>query len=72
MLQKSPIFAYIPARDVARARRFYEDQLGFRPGREVGGGVTYECANGTACFLYPTPNAGTSKASQAFWQGGSS
>lgn len=68
MLQKSPIFAYIPARDVARARRFYEEQLGFRPGREVGGGVTYECANGTACFLYPTPNAGTSAASQAFWQ----
>jgi hypothetical protein len=23
---------------------------------------------GTACFLYPTPNAGTSRASQAFWQ----
>lgn len=68
MLQKSPIFAYIPARDVARARRFYEDQLGFRPGREVGGGVTYECGGATACFLYPTPNAGTSAASQAFWQ----
>lgn len=32
------------------------------------GGVTYEFANGTACFLYPTPNAGTSQASQAFWQ----
>ncbi|HEY4157246.1 MAG TPA: VOC family protein [Polyangiaceae bacterium] len=68
MLQKSPIFAYIPAQDIARARRFYEDQLGFQPGREVGGGVTYECAGGTACFVYPTPNAGTSAASQAFWQ----
>jgi len=33
-----------------------------------GGVVTYTCANGTACFLYPTPNAGTSRASQAFWQ----
>ncbi|HEY2410584.1 MAG TPA: VOC family protein [Polyangiaceae bacterium] len=68
MLQKSPIFAYIPAQDIARARRFYEDTLGFLPGREVGGGVTYECAGGTACFVYPTPNAGTSAASQAFWQ----
>src|SRR5437773_10901465 len=28
----------------------------------------YEFADGTACFLYPTPNAGTSKASQAFWE----
>jgi hypothetical protein len=34
----------------------------------VAGGVTYACAGGTACFLYPTRNAGTSKASQAFWQ----
>ncbi|HTA94225.1 MAG TPA: VOC family protein [Polyangiaceae bacterium] len=68
MLQKSPMFAYIPAKDVARARRFYEDKLGFRPARELDGGVSYECAGGTACFLYPTPNAGTSAASQAFWQ----
>jgi hypothetical protein len=30
--------------------------------------VVYEFANGTACFLYPTTNAGTNKASQAFWQ----
>ncbi len=28
----------------------------------------YQFADRTACFLYPTPNAGTSKASQAFWQ----
>jgi hypothetical protein len=30
--------------------------------------VVYEFAKGTSCFLYPTPNAGTSRASQAFWQ----
>jgi hypothetical protein len=30
--------------------------------------VVYEFAGGTACFMYPTPNAGTSKASQAFWE----
>jgi len=68
MLQKSPLFSYIPAKDVARARAFYEGKLGFRPDSEQDGGVTYKFANGTACFLYPTPNAGTSKASQAFWQ----
>ena len=67
MLQKSPLFAYIPAKDVTRARNFYEQKLGFTPGRELGGGVSYEFAGGTACFLYPTPNAGTSAASQAFW-----
>src|SRR5437763_15303400 len=68
MLQKSPLYAYIPAKDVGRARRFYEQKLGLKPGTEVEGGVTYQFADGTACFLYPTPNAGTSKASQAFWR----
>ena len=68
MLQSKPVYAYIPAKDVARARQFYEQTLGFTPKHEIGGGVFYECSGGTACFLYPTPNAGTSRASQAFWQ----
>lgn len=68
MLQDSPMYAYLPAKDVSRARKFYEEKLGFKPKREVAGGVAYEFGKGTGCFLYPTPNAGTSKASQAFWQ----
>ena len=68
MLQKSPMYAYLPAKDVERARRFYEDQLGFTAKEKTAGGVVYEFAEGTGCFLYPTPNAGTSSASQAFWQ----
>jgi len=68
MLQNFPIYAYIPVKDVARARRFYEQQLGFKPSAEVAGGVVYQCGDRTGSFLYPTPNAGTSKASQAFWQ----
>jgi predicted enzyme related to lactoylglutathione lyase len=67
MLQDAPMYAYIPARDLARARQFYEGKLGLKPKQEINGGVAYEFAGGTACFLYPTPNAGTSKASQAFW-----
>ena len=67
MLQQSPMYAYIPAADLDRARRFYEGKLGFVPKEETNGGVVYEFGRGTACFLYPTPNAGTSKASQAFW-----
>jgi catechol 2,3-dioxygenase-like lactoylglutathione lyase family enzyme len=62
------MYAYIPVKDVARARKFYEEVLGFLPKRETAGGVVYEFSGGTACFLYPTPNAGTSSASQAFWQ----
>ena len=68
MLQNHPIYAYLPARDIARARRFYEQVLGFEPGGELEDGVTYRFGQGTAAFLYPTENAGTSKASQAFWQ----
>jgi predicted enzyme related to lactoylglutathione lyase len=68
MLQHSPMYSYIPAKDVARARNFYEQKLGFKPKEETAGGVVYEFGKGTACFLYPTPNAGTSQASQAFWQ----
>ena len=68
MLQQSPMYSYIPVADLARARHFYEEKLGFRPKGEVSGGVVYEFGDHTACFMYPTTNAGTSKASQAFWQ----
>jgi predicted enzyme related to lactoylglutathione lyase len=68
MLQKSPIYAYIPAQDLERARNFYEQKVGLKPDKQINGGVVYESAGGTAAFLYPTPNAGTSRASQAFWQ----
>src|SRR3989454_5309629 len=68
MLQNSPMYSYIPVRDVERARQFYEGKLGLKPKRETAGGVVYQFGDHTACFLYPTPNAGTSKASQAFWQ----
>lgn len=67
MLQASPMYAYIPVKDVRRARQFYEGKLGFTPKEEVDGGVVYEFGDHSACFMYPTPNAGTSKASQAFW-----
>ena len=68
MLQNNPMYVYIPARDLPRARAFYEQKVGLKPKQETAGGVVYESAGGTACFLYPTTNAGTNKASQAFWQ----
>ena len=64
MLHGYPMYAYIPARDMARARQFYEGKVGLKPKEEANGGVVYEFAQGTACFLYPTPNAGTSLASE--------
>jgi predicted enzyme related to lactoylglutathione lyase len=67
MLSAAPIRAYIPVSNVPRARKFYEEKLGLKPREEYAGGVIYECG-GAEAFLYPTSNAGTSKASQAFWQ----
>ena len=68
MLQDAPLYAYIPVKDVGRARKFYEQKVGLKAKQELNGGVVYEFGAKTACFLYPTPNAGTSRASQAFWQ----
>src|SRR6266536_6219588 len=67
MLRNAPIRAYIPVSNVSRARKFYEDIVGLKPREEYAGGVIYDCG-GAEVFMYPTPNAGTSKASQAFWQ----
>jgi predicted enzyme related to lactoylglutathione lyase len=68
MLKNAPIVPYIPASDVTRARRFYEQKVGLVPREEFAGGVVYECGDRSWIYLYPTPNAGTSKASQAFWE----
>src|ERR1044072_6010831 len=64
MLQNYPMYAYIPAKDMARARQFYERKVGLKPGREIAGGIEYKFGDHTACFMYPTSNAGTNAASQ--------
>jgi catechol 2,3-dioxygenase-like lactoylglutathione lyase family enzyme len=67
MLTNAAIVPYIPVSNVARARKFYEGTLGLTPKEEYAGGVIYECGNGSWVFMYPSPGAGTSKASTAFW-----
>jgi hypothetical protein len=67
MLRTAPIRAYIPRWTSPRARKFYEQKVGLTPKEEFAGGVIYECG-GSEVFMYPTSNAGTSKASQAYWQ----
>jgi predicted enzyme related to lactoylglutathione lyase len=67
MLKNAAIVPYIPVADVARARAFYEGKVGLEPKQEYAGGVIYECAKGSWAFMYPSPGAGTSRASTAFW-----
>ncbi len=68
MLKNAPVVPYIPSCDIPRARRFYEDKVGLVARQESEGGVVYECGAGSWIFLYQSAGAGTSKASQAFWQ----
>ena len=68
MLKDHPIVPYLPATDIRRARRFYEEKVGLVPREDVAGGVVYECGQRSWIFLYHSDGAGTSKASQAFWQ----
>ena len=67
MLKNAAIVPYIPVADVGRARKFYEGTLGLKAKEEYAGGVIYECGKGSWVFMYPSPGAGTSKASTAFW-----
>lgn len=68
MLRNAAVHAYIPVADMDRARKFYEKKLGLKAKEESPGGVIYDCGKGTWFFLYKSMGAGTSKASQAFWE----
>jgi len=67
MLSTAQIVAYVPAADLARARKFYEEKLGFRPLEHSDVGVMYESGKGSRFFVYRSAGAGTNKASTAFW-----
>lgn len=60
MLSDHPANAVLAVRDLDRARRFYEDTLGFSP-TEAMEGVRYR-AGGVELFVYPSAYAGTNKA----------
>ncbi len=69
MLSDYPIAPALPASDMGRARKFYEVMLGFTPTEESSdeNGLSYECADGTGFFLYPSAFAGTNQATAAAW-----
>jgi hypothetical protein len=62
MLKNAPIRAYIPASNITRARKFYEEVIGLEPKEEYPGGVIYGSArvrrgvhkhSGTVAFAKP-------------------
>jgi catechol 2,3-dioxygenase-like lactoylglutathione lyase family enzyme len=56
MLKERRTHATLPAADLDRAKRWYEEKLGLTPSTENRGGVFYEAAGGTRFVLYATPN----------------
>ena len=67
MLSDFVVNATLAASDLTRARRFYEETLGFVPEQATPGGVMYR-AKDSSFFVYPSGFAGTNKATAVGFQ----
>lgn len=69
MLSDFAISAALPVSDLARARKFYEDTLGFQATQvnDEMGEVEYQ-SGGVMFFLYASGSAGTNQATSAAWR----
>jgi catechol 2,3-dioxygenase-like lactoylglutathione lyase family enzyme len=54
MLSEYRVHTALPAIDIERAKRFYAEKLGLMPTQQRPDGLRYDCADGTALFLFPT------------------
>jgi catechol 2,3-dioxygenase-like lactoylglutathione lyase family enzyme len=66
MLKGYDTATMIPAKDLEKTRRFYEDVLGFSVDQEDPGGIRYQ-SGGTSFILYPTQFAGTAQHTLIGW-----
>ncbi len=55
MLGESTVHTTLPAADLERAKKWYQEKLGMTPVEETSGGVRYK-AGAADFYLYPTPN----------------
>ena len=56
MLNSNQVTTMLPVKDMARARRFYEESLGLKPlGLKADGKFIYRCG-GTELALFPRPD----------------
>ena len=61
----APMFATLPAADMARAKEWYRDKLDLKPVEEAPMGEAMYETGGPRFMLYPSPNAGTNQATAA-------
>jgi predicted enzyme related to lactoylglutathione lyase len=67
MLKNATMYTALPAKDVQRAKQFYQQKLGFSPKREEAGNIFYEVGD-AKFFLYESPSAGSNQATAACFQ----
>jgi catechol 2,3-dioxygenase-like lactoylglutathione lyase family enzyme len=66
-LTDAPFLATLPARDIERAMRWYQEKLGLTPLMDLGlAGQLYR-TGGSQWMLYQTPSAGTAKHTLGGW-----
>ena len=66
-LTDAPMTASLPAHDLARAMRWYDEKLGLTPVIDLGQGGQLYVSGGSRFIIYETPFAGTGKHTLAGW-----
>jgi len=67
MLGKKDAIATVAVKDLAAARRFYEDKLGLEKGPDQSDQVSTYKTGGTRLVVYTSEFAGTNKATTVTW-----
>jgi catechol 2,3-dioxygenase-like lactoylglutathione lyase family enzyme len=66
-LTEAPMIASLPAHDIDRAKRWYEEKLGLTPVQDLGPAGQLYSTGGTPFIIFQTPNAGTGKHTLGGW-----
>lgn len=66
MLSSAPVAPTLAVNDLERARRFYEEALGFEVEAEVAETVRYRCGSGTGLAIFERPMTPTDRTVAAF------
>lgn len=67
MLADSDAIATVAVKDLGRARKFYEEMLGFSPQKGEESGVVNYRSGKTTLLLYESRYGGTNQATSATW-----
>ncbi|HET9251807.1 MAG TPA: VOC family protein [Candidatus Eisenbacteria bacterium] len=67
MLSSASVATRLPARDLARARRFYSEKLSLEPIEERPGGLLYQCG-GNRFALFESAGAASGTHTQMGWE----